>query len=1245
MPRRRLPPGLLLLATGFFAACLGDKVVAPDDLLPPDLAIDRPFIQLFRYARGRAVKADTVRLTNNGEGPLGHVEQVGGVDYLSPGRVGWLDVQLLNVGDDEAILILTPEYAEEAQESADIAEVVLKAERSPELRYVTVTARTLPGASFEFSVSPLAFAAGPGDPPSSQRITVRNGGNGTLTIHPPEVRYLDGSAGWLSVIPSGGTPLAPEFEVRADPGLLATGGLFLANLLFSSHPDEVTRADPSALEVQLNVGQPDLALSVSSLSFTVIRGAEDPEEEKVIISNGGAGPFGALGDLQVGDITYEDPEGGWLQASLVDSETVQVAVQTGALGPGEYGADIPMESENGGSGSIKVTLSVESPLLTPSPGTVSFGIVEGDPVLPDPAIVRITNAGAGTPSSLGAVTLGDWNPPVPWVSAILAPPDVILSLTPAAASLGVGSHSTHLPVESEFGGKEEVEVVLSVSRSVDDPILALSAGEVEFSGVRGDPPPPARTVRLSNGGGGTLGALSVGTVAYGGEAGWLATSLVDSTLTLSVSPGSLPEGTHGASVPVSSAFGGNGEVSVVYALGSPVLTASALAASFSAPAGGSPPPPQQITLSNTGPGTFASLGAVTAGPPTDPSWLSVSLADRTLTLTVTALPGGDGVYSSSVPISSQEGGGLSVRVTLTVIRGADAPDLVVSSDAVWMNAVAGGADPPDQTVWLSNGGGGSLGTLGVSESSPWLSTSGPGSSVTLSAQTGSLAAGTYQTTVTFTSANGGDETTEVTLEVGSALLTLSSEAASFFAQEGGPATPTSIQIAVTNSGAGEFPDLGAIGLGGFGAGWLDASLSGSGNLITLAPSPVGLGQGTYVETVPVNSQFGGNRSIEVTLSVTATPDPPELALSSENVSFFAEVSGSDPTSQWVPITNRGGGGFAALTPLSLGTVDYGAGPSGWLSPAVEGETLRLDVATGSTPAGTHSAQFAVNPSAGPSKTMSVEFKVGATAAGPVLELGAASVSFDARFGSDDPPQREVSVSNSGTGALGNIDVGPISYGPGASGWLSDTQASNTEVTLVPRTGTLAVGVYTATVPVSSSTDGTESLDVTFSIEAATLELETSAVTFSAQEGGGNPSGAAVGILNAGAGDLDDLGTVSLGPIVYSPSVLPWLSASAGAEAVDLQATTGTLSAGTYRATVPVASTLGGDDLIAVTFTVGPSEDPADLLVSPPSIRMYGVLGGGNPPDQTVLISNAGGGELGVLEVMEDAPWLTASVPV
>ncbi len=917
MSRAHLFPGLALMSAVFALSCLGDQLVAPDGDLPPLLAVDRPAVQLFRFARGRGVAADTVRITNNGEGVLGLVERVGGVDYITTSRTGWLRTTIVNVGANEAFLVLEPTYAEEEQDEADVAEVVLKARGTPELKRVRVIARTLRGARFEFSVSPLTFAAVPGDPELTQSLTVRNGGNGTLRIRPPAVHHGGGVDGWLSLTNVKGGETAPEYQIEADPSGLG-GGLYEAFLVFESLPTEETRARSDSVSVQLNIGQPALGLSTSSLSFTGIRGGAAPPPQNVALANSGEGGFTALGALQVGAVVYQPGAAGWLEVTQ-EGALVRAISSIAGLEKGEYEAAFVVTSENGGSGTLQIFLAIEAPVLTPSKSTVSFGLKEGDTLPPPPQRIPLSNTGAGTLASLGQISLGTPVPAVSWLTAGLVGSEVLLTPTGPSLALGAGDYSTQLPVHSVNGGSNTLSVTLSVARGRDPPKLTLSAADVEFRGVAGDPSPSPQDIQLTNAGGGTLGTISLGSVTYEGQGGWLSATLSATTVTLAATTGSLPAGSHRATVPVSSAQGGSAAIQVTLTLGSPVLTASSTSAAFSAQEGGGNPANQTITLSNTGPGTMASLGAISVGSVqySGPGgWLSISPSGYTLTLSVTTGTLPTATYQATIPVNSARGGSVSVKVTFTVTRPPDVPDLVASPLTVRMDAVRAGADPADQDVLLSNGGGGSLGTLSVSgvayagAASGWLSASLVGSTVTLSASTGSLGPGTHTATVNLASANGGTESVAVTFVVRAPILTLSSGSVAFSGGVGGTASPASVTVNLSNTGAGDFASLGTVTLGstsyGGTGGWLNASLGGGGTQVNLSATLGTLAAGSYTASVPVNSAVGGNASIGVSFTVAPSPADPVLSLSSTSAAFFSEEGGAIQAHRRSPCPTAGG---------------------------------------------------------------------------------------------------------------------------------------------------------------------------------------------------------------------------------------------------------------------------------------------------------------------------------------------------
>jgi hypothetical protein len=1234
----RLLVVLVLSALPLTASCFEDRVVGPEDVLPAVLAIDRPTVQLFRFARGRMVTADTVRISNNGEGTLGPVQQVGGVDYRE-GRFGWLRTRVENVGPNEALLILEPTYAEEEQEEADWAEVVLRGAGSPDLKRVTVLARTLRGASFEFSVSPLAFAAAPGDPPSSQLFTVRNGGNGTLVVHSPRVQYQGPGVDWLTVSRAGGSDAAPLFQVWADQSGLA-GGLYRAQLVFESMPQEETRARPASLEVLLDVGQPRLGLSSPTLGFTVVRGEAPPPPQSVRISNVGAGAFSSLGAVQLGSVTYGQGLTGWLGADLQDGQ-VKVRVDPQGLPARDHAATFHVQSENGGLRAVQVSLSVEAPVLTTSTRSLSFGMVKGQEGLPPSQVVSLSNTGSGTGTSLGDISLGSLMPEVAWVGASVQERSLTVTPTASAAVLPVGSHVTRIPIHSAFGGSDTVTVTLSVSPGTDEAVLALSASEVSFRGVRGDPSPPPHTVRISNAGGGNLGAVTLGAVQYSGAAGWLSVSLADTALVLQAEMGSVPAGAHLATVPVSSAAGGSASVEVIFTVVSPVLTASASSASLSAVAGGAPGASREVLLSNTGPGTFSSLGTVSVGGVSYQSgsgWLGVSLSGTVLTLSLASVPASAGVYSANVPVSSAEGGSVTIKVELTVAPAPEAPRLVASPSQVRISAVQAGPPPPSQVILLSNGGGGSLGALGAQTSSPWLSLSLVGSEVTLTASPGGLAAGTYQAQVILTSAEGGQEDVEVTLVVGAPLLTLSSNSESFSAIQGEDALPASSSVFVSNGGAGDFSSLGALSLGAVSysgpSGWLSATLPNGGATIQLGAGANGLGVGTYTATVPVNSTSGGSGEVMVTLSVTPQGTPPDLVLSSSTAFFTSRVGGDDPSPQEILLANAGGGGIPGLGGLTLGSVAYGAGASGWLLRSLADDRLTLQVTTGAISSGSYSASFSVTSAEGGSETVTVQFDVGAPETPPSLGLGSSEVGFAALEGSSDPPPRSIPVLNTGAGELGAVSLGAISYGAGASGWLDGSSANDSEVALVAATGSLGAGTFTATIPVNSVQGGSGSVSVTLTVAPvgapAELVLSATDVLFTAWEGGGNPGSRTVLLANGGDGGFGVLGDLTLGAVDYGAGPSGWLDPSLIGDQLTLSVTTGAISAGTYSASLTVSSDDGGSEALTVVFSVRAPEAPPALGLGASGVELSATVGGSSPPSRVIPVFNTGSGTLGAV---------------
>ena len=227
---------------------------------------------------------------------------------------------------------------------------------------------------------------------------------------------------------------------------------------------------------------------------------------------------------------------------------------------------------------------------------------------------------------------------------------------------------------------------------------------------------------------------------------------------------------------------------------------------------------------------------------------------------------------------------------------------------------------------------------------------------------------------------------------------------------------------------------------------------------------------------------------------------------------------------------------------------------------------------------------------------------------PAIGLSSTAVTFNAQVGGADPAAQAVQVTNSGGGTLSGLAVGTITYGAGATGWLTTASLGGatapTSLTLQPTTGSLAAGSYTATVPITSgvATNSPRTITVTFTVAAnpPVIALSPTSVSITATAAGGNPAPATVNITNTGGGTLSGL---AVGTITYGAGASGWLAASLGTTTapttLSLQATVGSIAAGSYTATVPVTSGVASNSPqnVSVTFTVNAAA-PASITLAP-----------------------------------------------
>jgi hypothetical protein len=172
-------------------------------------------------------------------------------------------------------------------------------------------------------------------------------------------------------------------------------------------------------------------------------------------------------------------------------------------------------------------------------------------------------------------------------------------------------------------------------------------------------------------------------------------------------------------------------------------------------------------------------------------------------------------------------------------------------------------------------------------------------------------------------------------------------------------------------------------------------------------------------------------------------------------------------------------------------------------------------------------------------------------------------------------------------------------------------------------------IYTTTSTQETFTLNNLSIINNASSGSPTISLSPTSLSFSATQGGGNPSAKNVTVSNSGGGTLASPTT----QINYSQGS-GWLSVNCtGSQApytCSTQPTTGSLAAGTYNATVQVSCTgaTNTPQSYTVAFTVNPVSSPT-ISLSPTSLSFSATVGGGNPSSQNVTVSNSGGGTLAV----------------
>ncbi|MBI3681783.1 MAG: hypothetical protein HY235_15495 [Acidobacteria bacterium] len=900
-------------------------------------------------------------------------------------------------------------------------------------------------------ISPLTMAFNHtlgGTPPALQTLTIASTTAAAISY---SLLAQSTPAGWLQATPTFGTGITNSVQVSVLPGSLGVGtynGTIQVNVSGQvSQTVNVTLTVTSGAVISVNPAA--LTFNYQPPSGPL------PENKTFTLTTPTAASF------QVTGVTPS-----WLLLGTLfgtttgtpATATITVGVNPSSLAVGSYQGAINISVTGIGTATVQVTLNVgvAGAAYTVSPLTPFNHTFGGTP----PAAQTLTIASTtSTPISYSLVVQST---PAGWLQA--TPPSgtgitnsVQVSVLPG--SLAVGTYNGTIQVNVSGQASQTVNVTLTVASATG---IAISTNTLTFnyqlvSGafplnqnvVLNTPFPVNFLVTATTT---TPGVNWLVVPPTGNTSGTLAP--FSATIPVGVNPGALTAGSYQGTITVN--VTGLGTVTVQVTLN---ITAGAPGAlnpnqlSFTFQTGGSNPPVQLVQMSTQG-GQQVSFTAaatstgnwlqVTPQSGSAPGFVAVSVNPANLT---------PANYSGTVNITLA---GASTPIALPVAFSVSATAVLrLSLNNAAFNYQIGGNVPAAQAqpIEVSSTGAPIAFTVTTQVNTPaggnWLGVSQTSATtpatVQIQVNAGSLSAGSYSGSITFSSSGQPPVVVPVAFTIANTPL-LNTDKPSLLFQAAPGSTSSSLQtLAIRSTGIPISVTPAASVYTPAGGNWLTVlpigSISTEANL-QIFVSPAGLPEGTYYGAIlmpgtPLGAVANSPVVIPVILTIASN-----LAVSPASLNTFTQIQGGPaPQAQTLNITSTGAVlSFSAQASTASGTGWLSVNPASGITPG----SVQVSVNGAGLSQGTYDGSVTITAQGASNSPQTVAVRLTITAP-PTVTVSPTSLTFNANTSGQTPPTQSVSLTTTGVvlsfSALATVTAG-------APQWLSVTPTSgNTPVTL------------------------------------------------------------------------------------------------------------------------------------------------------------------------------------------------------